>query len=140
MEVQPGSNIGSNSGISIPTNIVGSEWHDLRVSEAFSQKHPKQSSPTPVSFWVFAIVWLLYNVGQRRVVTLIGKNKLSKWRSIVMYLFLFAPLLVLLQQFLRAGGTNATGLNSYTESLQPFLLVLVGTMFISPYLARLLTK
>ena len=122
------------------TDASCNNMSDLPCVEAFSQKHPKQSSPTPVSFWVFAIVWFLFNVGQRSVAVLIGKNKLSKWRSIVMYLFLFAPLLVLLQQFLRAEGTNATGLKSYTESTLPFLLVLVGTMFISPYLARLLTK
>jgi hypothetical protein len=95
---------------------------------------------TVVPFWVFAIVWFLFNVGQQSVVALVGKNKLSKWRSIVISLFLFAPLLVLLQQFLHAGSTNATGLKSYTESTLPFLLVIGVTMFISPRLARLLTK
>jgi hypothetical protein len=120
----------------------GALTQELELAEAFSQKQPEQSSLTPIHFWVFALVWFLFGVGQQSVILLVGKSKLSRWRSILLYLLLLAPLFVILQQFLSAGGMDPSrvGIKGPVEFTLLFLVVVGVTLLISPPLARLLIK
>ena len=92
---------------------------------------------TPPPFWLFALLWFLFNVGVHGARIACSMKKASKVGVILSSLFVFAPLFVLFQQVLDSAGKTEKDFMTHAVA---FAVVALVTWLVQRPLARLLMK